>query len=115
MLSKASFIVSCAGTSKRHRGRIHRANVDMSRSVGSLVKLILGPFVSFPQTLEKVFVQITSTNLCDLVMSIIIMIVVFIVKELNERYKAKLPVPIPIEVIVVSVAIVLPINKSGRI
>lgn len=39
-------------------------------------------------------------------MSIIIMVVVFIVKELNERYKAKLPVPIPIEVIVVSFAIV---------
>lgn len=61
-------------------------------------------FASFTQTLEEVFGQITSTNLCDLVMSIIIMAVVFIVKELNDRYKAKLPVPIPIEVIVVSVA-----------
>lgn len=60
-------------------------------------------FVSYPQTLEAVFVQITSTNVCDLVMSIIIIIVVFIVKELNERFKARLPVPIPIEVIVVSV------------
>lgn len=38
-------------------------------------------------------------------MSIIIMVVVFIVKELNDRFKAKLPVPIPIEVIVVSMAI----------
>lgn len=38
-------------------------------------------------------------------MSIIIMVVVFIVKELNDRYKAKLPVPIPIEVIVVSMVI----------
>lgn len=61
-------------------------------------------FASFTQTLKEVFGQITSTNLCDLVMSIIIMAVVFIVKELNDRYKAKLPVPIPIEVIVVSVA-----------
>ncbi|MEQ2226322.1 hypothetical protein ILYODFUR_026322 [Ilyodon furcidens] len=32
-------------------------------------------------------------------MSIVIMVVVFIVKELNDRYRAKLPVPIPIEVI----------------
>lgn len=73
-------------------------------------QLTLGSFVWFLQTLEKVFVQITSTNLCDLVMSIIIMVVVFIVKELNERYKAKLPVPIPIEVIVVSFALVLSID-----
>lgn len=57
--------------------------------------------VSFAQTLEEVFVQITKTNICDLVMSIVIMAVVFIVKELNDKYKAKLPVPIPIEVIMV--------------
>lgn len=57
---------------------------------------------SFAQTLENIFGQITSTNICDLVMSILIMVVVFIVKELNDRYRAKLPVPIPIEVMVVS-------------
>lgn len=55
----------------------------------------------FAQTLEKIFVQITSTNICDLVMSIVIMVVVFIVKELNDRYRARLPVPIPIEVMTV--------------
>ena len=54
-----------------------------------------------PQTLEKIFVQITSTNICDLVTSLIIMVAVFVVKEINDRYKAKLPVPIPIEVIMV--------------
>lgn len=53
------------------------------------------------QTLEKIFVQITSTNICDLLMSIIIMAVVFIVKELNDKYKSRLPVPVPIEVIMV--------------
>lgn len=84
--------------------------ICMSHLVGSLVKWTLGSCISFSQTLEKVVVQITSTNLCDLVMSIIIMVVVFIVKELNERYNAKLPVPIPIEVIVVSVAIFLSIH-----
>jgi len=56
------------------------------------------------QTLEKIFVQIGSTNICDLVTSIVIMAVVFVVKELNDRYKAKLPVPIPIEVIMVRVS-----------
>lgn len=32
------------------------------------------------------------------------MFVVFIVKELNDRYKKKLPVPIPIEVIMVNIS-----------
>lgn len=62
-------------------------------------------FASLAQTLEKIFVQITSTNICDLVTSIVIMVVVFIVKELNDKYKAKLPVPIPIEVIMVREAV----------
>ncbi|KAG7269666.1 hypothetical protein CRUP_019055 [Coryphaenoides rupestris] len=51
-------------------------------------------------TLEGIFKKITSTNICDLVTSIVIMAVVFVVKELNDRFKAKLPVPIPIETVV---------------
>lgn len=54
------------------------------------------------QTLEIIFNKITSTNVCDVVISIVIMVVVFIVKEINERFKSKLPVPIPIEVVMVS-------------
>ncbi|XP_037617170.1 solute carrier family 26 member 3 [Sebastes umbrosus] len=79
--------------------------------VVSQLKFVLGlnvPGISGPlsiiYTLEKVFVQITSTNICDLVMSIAIMVLVYIVKELNDKYKAKLPVPIPIEVIVTIIA-----------
>ncbi|CAJ1055629.1 chloride anion exchanger-like isoform X2 [Xyrichtys novacula] len=77
----------------------------------SQLKFVLGlevPGISGPlsiiYTLEKNFVQISSTNICDLVMSIIIMVVVFIVKELNDRYKARLPVPIPIEVVMTIIA-----------
>ncbi|CAL8242398.1 unnamed protein product [Merluccius merluccius] len=77
----------------------------------SQLKFVLGlvvPGISGPlaiiYTLEKIFVQITATNICDLVTSIIIMVVVFIVKEINDRYKAKLPVPIPIEVIMTVIA-----------
>ncbi|XP_036977132.1 chloride anion exchanger-like isoform X2 [Acanthopagrus latus] len=77
----------------------------------SQLKFVLGlvvPGISGPlaliYTLEKIFVQITSTNICDLVMSIIIMVIVFIVKEMNDMYKAKLPVPIPIEVIMTVIA-----------
>ena len=62
-------------------------------------------YISTPaQTLEKIFVQITKTNICDLVISLVIMVVVFIVKEVNDRFKAKLLVPIPIEVIMVNEA-----------
>ncbi|XP_068162939.1 chloride anion exchanger-like isoform X2 [Antennarius striatus] len=72
----------------------------------SQLKFVLGldvPGISGPlsiiYTLEKIFAQISSTNICDLVMSILIMLAVYAVKELNEIYKAKLPVPIPIEAI----------------
>ncbi|XP_071358001.1 chloride anion exchanger-like [Trachinotus anak] len=71
--------------------------------LGLTVPGINGP-LSIIYTLDKIFVQITSTNICDLVMSIVIMVAVFIVKELNDKYKAKLPVPVPIEVIMTVIA-----------
>uniref|UniRef100_A0A3B4A1Q0 STAS domain-containing protein n=1 Tax=Periophthalmus magnuspinnatus TaxID=409849 RepID=A0A3B4A1Q0_9GOBI len=74
----------------------------------SQLKFVLGltvPGISGPLAIiYKLFVQIHSTNICDLVMSVVIMVVVFIVKELNDRYRAKLPVPIPIEVIMTIIA-----------
>ncbi|KAJ4924906.1 hypothetical protein JOQ06_003855 [Pogonophryne albipinna] len=69
----------------------------------SQLKFILGltvPGLSGPLSL----IYITSTNVCDLVISLVIMVVVFIVKELNDRFKSKLPVPIPIEVIMTVIA-----------
>uniref|UniRef100_A0A8C7PGX9 STAS domain-containing protein n=1 Tax=Oncorhynchus mykiss TaxID=8022 RepID=A0A8C7PGX9_ONCMY len=74
----------------------------------SQLKFVLGlvvPGLSGPLSIVyKIFVQIEKTNVCDLVTSILIMGVVFIVKEINDRYKAKLPVPIPIEVIMTVIA-----------
>nr|XP_028603001.1 chloride anion exchanger [Podarcis muralis] len=55
-------------------------------------------------TLKGIFEQITKTNIADLVTSLIILVIVFFVKELNERYKTKLPAPIPIELIVTVIA-----------
>ena len=77
-------------------GKIGKTVVGCNNSPAELIVV-----TSFIQTLEKIFVQISSTNICDLVMTIVIMVIVFIVKELNDKYKAKLPVPIPIEVIMV--------------
>ncbi|XP_077120918.1 chloride anion exchanger-like [Ranitomeya variabilis] len=62
-----------------------------------------GPLSIF-YTLEGIFTNITKTNIADLVTSIIIMVVVFAVKEINDRYKSKIPVPIPIEVIMTVIA-----------
>ncbi|XP_066522948.1 solute carrier family 26 member 3 [Hoplias malabaricus] len=55
-------------------------------------------------SLEAVFQQIHKTNVADLVTSIVIMVAVFAVKELNDRFKSKLPVPIPIEIIMTIIA-----------
>ncbi|XP_061323423.1 chloride anion exchanger isoform X1 [Pezoporus flaviventris] len=55
-------------------------------------------------TLKSVFSQITDTNIADLVTSLIVLLVVFVVKEMNDRYKAKLPTPIPIELLVTVLA-----------
>ncbi|XP_072509153.1 chloride anion exchanger [Notamacropus eugenii] len=61
------------------------------------------PFSIF-KVLESVFTQIAKTNIADLVTSLIILIIVFIVKEINQKYKNKLPVPIPIELIMTVIA-----------
>ncbi|XP_031455361.1 chloride anion exchanger [Phasianus colchicus] len=55
-------------------------------------------------TLESVFSQITDTNIADLITSLLVLFIVFVVKEINDRYKAKLPAPIPIELIVTVLA-----------
>ncbi|NXC75276.1 S26A3 protein, partial [Anhinga anhinga] len=55
-------------------------------------------------TLESVFSQITRTNIADLITSLLVLLIVFVVKEMNDRYKAKLPTPIPIELLVTVLA-----------
>ncbi|XP_010183859.1 PREDICTED: chloride anion exchanger [Mesitornis unicolor] len=55
-------------------------------------------------TLESIFSQITKTNIADLVTSLVVLLIVFVVKEVNDRYKAKLPTPIPIELIMTVLA-----------
>ncbi|NWY14339.1 S26A3 protein, partial [Aphelocoma coerulescens] len=55
-------------------------------------------------TLESIFSQITETNIADLVTSLVVLLIVFVVKEMNDRYKEKLPTPIPIELLVTVLA-----------
>ncbi|XP_005815559.1 chloride anion exchanger [Xiphophorus maculatus] len=77
---------------------IHILVSQLKFVLGLQVPGISGP-LSLIYTLEIIFKKITSSNVCDIVISLVIMVVVFLVKELNDRYKSKLPVPIPIEVI----------------
>ncbi|XP_040269944.1 chloride anion exchanger [Bufo bufo] len=70
---------------------------------GLKVSSYSGPLANF-YVLESIFTQITKTIVADLIIAIIVMICVYIVKELNNRYKSKLPVPIPIEIIMTIIA-----------
>ncbi|XP_041833648.1 chloride anion exchanger-like [Melanotaenia boesemani] len=82
---------------------IHILISQLKFVLGLTVPGISGP-LSIIYTLEIIFNKIKSTNVCDVVIALVIMVVVFIVKELNDRFKSKLPVPIPIEVIMTVIA-----------
>uniref|UniRef100_A0A3B3T3D1 Solute carrier family 26 member 3, tandem duplicate 2 n=1 Tax=Paramormyrops kingsleyae TaxID=1676925 RepID=A0A3B3T3D1_9TELE len=80
---------------------IHILVSQLKFVLGLNIKNYTGP-LALIYTLEEIFAQIENSNIASLVMSAIIIVVVFIVKELNERFKAKLPVPLPIEVTVIA-------------
>ncbi|XP_012601519.2 chloride anion exchanger [Microcebus murinus] len=61
------------------------------------------PFSLF-KVLESIFTQIENTNIADLVTSLLVLFIVFVAKEINQRFRDKLPVPIPIEFIVTVIA-----------
>lgn len=67
------------------------------------VKTYTDPFSIF-KVLNSIFTQIEKTNIADLVTSLIVLLILFVVKEINQRYKARLPVPIPIELIMTVIA-----------
>lgn len=54
------------------------------------------------QTLVETFEKIGTTNIADLIAGLLTIFVCMAVKEINDRFKHKIPIPIPIEVIVVS-------------
>lgn len=56
------------------------------------------------QTLIETFENIGSTNIADLIAGLLTIFVCMVVKEINDRFKHKIPIPIPIEVIVTIVA-----------
>ncbi|XP_004697140.1 sulfate transporter [Echinops telfairi] len=68
-------------------------SLPRSSGVGSLVT-----------TWVHIFRNIHKTNICDLITSLLCLLVLLPTKELNERFKSKLKVPIPTELFVVVAA-----------
>ncbi|XP_050841695.1 pendrin [Serinus canaria] len=60
--------------------------------------------LSIIYTLVETFEKIGTTNIADLVAGLLTIFVCMVVKEINDRFKHKIPIPIPIEVIVTIVA-----------
>ncbi|KAL3048591.1 hypothetical protein OYC64_007193 [Pagothenia borchgrevinki] len=62
-----------------------------------------GPFSAL-FSIQAVFSDITSTNVSTLILGLVCIVFLYVVKDLNERFKKKLPIPIPGEIIVVIVS-----------
>ncbi|KAJ4946209.1 hypothetical protein JOQ06_023878, partial [Pogonophryne albipinna] len=56
------------------------------------------------QTWYSVLSNLQNTNVCDLVTSLVCLMILLPTKELNDRFKAKLKAPIPFELFVVVIA-----------
>ncbi|XP_056899465.1 sulfate transporter [Takifugu flavidus] len=77
----------------------------------SQVKYILGLKFPRPQgwftlfkTWYNLFANLGDTNVCDLVTSLVCLLILIPTKEINDRFKAKLKAPIPFELFVVIIA-----------
>lgn len=57
-----------------------------------------------PQSVSAVVSDITSTNVTTLILGLVCLVFLYVIKDLNERFKKKLPIPIPGEIIVVIVS-----------
>lgn len=56
------------------------------------------------QSLIAVLKHITSTNISTMIMGLVCVVFLYGVKDINERFKKKLPIPIPGEIIVVTLS-----------
>ncbi|XP_076595975.1 sulfate transporter [Chaetodon auriga] len=77
----------------------------------SQIKYLLGLKIPRPQgwftlfkTWYSLLINLGKTNICDLVTSLLCLLILIPTKELNNRFKAKLKAPIPFELFVVIIA-----------
>ncbi|KAM4675991.1 sulfate transporter-like [Discoglossus pictus] len=79
--------------------------------VTSQMKYILGLKIprrdgagSLVMTWIDIFQNLKSTNICDLITSIVAIAVIVPIKDINDRFKHKMKVPFPVELLVIIVA-----------
>ncbi|XP_038555598.1 LOW QUALITY PROTEIN: sulfate transporter [Micropterus salmoides] len=79
--------------------------------LSSQLKYLLGLQIPRPQgwftlfkTCYSLLNNLGNTNMCDLVTSLVCLLILIPTKELNDRFKAKLKAPIPFELFVVIIA-----------
>uniref|UniRef100_A0A8C6ZXL5 Solute carrier family 26 member 4 n=1 Tax=Nothoprocta perdicaria TaxID=30464 RepID=A0A8C6ZXL5_NOTPE len=71
----------------------------------SQLKIVLNVSTkNYNGTLIEIFERIGTTNIADLIAGLLTIFICMMVKEINDRFKHKIPVPIPIEVIVTIIA-----------
>ncbi|XP_054845112.1 prestin [Eublepharis macularius] len=79
---------------------VHVFTSQLKYLLGIKTKRFSGP-LSCLYSLIAVFSNITQTNVAALVVGLVCMVLLLSGKEMNDRFKKKLPVPVPMEIIVV--------------
>lgn len=82
---------------------VHVCVSQLKYLLGVKTQRFAGPF-SAVYSLKAVFSEITTTNIPTLLLGLSCLVFLYVVKDLNERFKKKLPIPIPGEIIVVIVS-----------
>ncbi|KAL7828272.1 hypothetical protein AOLI_G00314240 [Acnodon oligacanthus] len=82
---------------------VHVCVSQLKYLFGVKTKRFSGP-LSVVYSLIAVFKDITSTNITTLIVGLVCIVFLYGVKDINERFKKKLPIPIPGEIIVVIVS-----------
>ncbi|KAM9845948.1 prestin [Aulostomus maculatus] len=82
---------------------VHVVASQLKYLLGVKTQRFSGP-LSAIYSIMAVFSDITSTNIATLIVGLVCLVFLYVVKDLNERFKKKLPIPIPGEIIVVIVS-----------
>ncbi|XP_040885795.1 prestin [Toxotes jaculatrix] len=82
---------------------VHVCVSQLKYLLGVKTQRFSGP-LSAIYSVKAVLSDITSTNIATLILGLVCLIFLYAIKEINERFKKKLPIPIPGEIIVVIVS-----------
>ncbi|XP_042367606.1 prestin [Plectropomus leopardus] len=82
---------------------VHVVVSQLKYLLGVKTQRFSGP-LSAIYSVKAVLMDITSTNVSTLILGLVCLVFLYVIKDLNERFKKKLPIPIPGEIIVVIVS-----------